>query len=425
MKDNYLSTDVVIVGAGPAGSAAAIDLVRKGIKVILLDKAVFPRDKCCGDGLTTDALRILDQLGLSPESITNWNAVTDAVIYSPKGRKATLPLPSGKGQFAAIAPRVELDYQLVNLAVDEGAELLSPLGFSDLEQFEDHLKILTTNGTTILARYLIAADGMWSSVRKVTNNGIERYRGDWHAFRQYFSNTGPNAQHLTVWFEPDLLPGYVWLFPLPGQRANVGFGILRDHNHRVKDMGRLWKDILARPHVREVLGNQATPEGTHKAWPIPTRMPEFKLSDKRVLFTGDAIGVADPMTGEGIAQALRSGRLAASALIKSGPLGYIEAAKCYELSLGKSLLRDHRFAGQLQSLLTSISTTEIAIRAADINNWTRKNFARWLFEDYPRALLLTPDRWKVGAISSDGAYRPDNLKRSIKDTKQILSKGAK
>tara|TARA_Y100000817_G_scaffold45984_1_gene32133 strand:- start:134 stop:595 length:462 start_codon:yes stop_codon:yes gene_type:complete len=150
VKDNYLSTDVVIVGAGPAGSAAAIDLVRKGIKVILLDKAVFPRDKCCGDGLTTDALRILDELGLSPESITNWNAVTDAVIYSPKGRKATLPLPSGKGQFAAIAPRVELDYQLVNLAVDEGAELLSPLGFSDLEQFEDHLKILTTNGTTIL-----------------------------------------------------------------------------------------------------------------------------------------------------------------------------------------------------------------------------------------------------------------------------------
>ena len=334
-------------------------------------------------------------------------------------------MPSGKGQFAAIAPRVELDYQLVNLAVDEGAELLSPLGFSDLEQFEDHLKILTTNGTTILARYLIAADGMWSSVRKATNSGIEKYRGDWHAFRQYFSNTGPNAQHLTVWFEPDLLPGYVWLFPLPGQRANVGFGILRDHNHRVKDMGRLWKDILARPHIREVLGKQATPEGTHKAWPIPTRMPEFKLSDKRVLFTGDAIGVADPMTGEGIAQALRSGRLAASALIKSGPLGYVEAAKCYELSLGETLLRDHRFAGQLQSLLTSISTTEIAIRAADINNWTRKNFARWLFEDYPRALLLTPDRWKVGAISSDGAYRPDNLKRSIKDTKQILSKGAK
>ena len=144
-------------------------------------------------------------------------------------------------------------------------------------------------------------------------------------------------------------------------------------------MGRLWKDILARPHVREVLGKQATPEGTHKAWPIPTRMPEFKLSDKRVLFTGDAIGVADPMTGEGIAQALRSGRLAASALIKSGPLGYIEAAKCYELSLGETLSRDHRFAGQLQSLLTSISTTEIAIRAADINNWTRKNLSQ-LFE---------------------------------------------
>ena len=83
MTENYLSTDVIIVGAGPAGCAAAIDLCRHDLNVIILDKAAFPRDKCCGDGLTTDALRILDELGLRPESITSWNAVTDAIIYSP------------------------------------------------------------------------------------------------------------------------------------------------------------------------------------------------------------------------------------------------------------------------------------------------------------------------------------------------------
>ena len=91
MTENYLSTDVIIVGAGPAGCASAIDLCRRGLDVIILDKAAFPRDKCCGDGLTTDALRILDELGLRPESITNWNAVTGAVIYSPKGERTVLP----------------------------------------------------------------------------------------------------------------------------------------------------------------------------------------------------------------------------------------------------------------------------------------------------------------------------------------------
>ncbi len=420
MTENYLSTDVIIVGAGPAGCAAAIDLCRHDLNVIILDKAAFPRDKCCGDGLTTDALRILDELGLRPESITSWNAVTDAIIYSPKGERTVLPLPEGKGQFAAIAPRTELDHQLLQLATSRGAKLLSPLGFSNLEQFDDFVKVETTDGTSILARYVIAADGMWSSVRKAVNNGIEGYRGDWHAFRQYFSNTGPNAQHLTVWFEPDLLPGYVWLFPLPGQRANVGFGILRDRNHKLKDMGRLWKDILTRPHIREILGNDAIAEGTHKAWPIPTRMKKLESTSGRVLFTGDAIGVADPMTGEGIAQALQSGRLAASALTKAGPHDASNARSQYRLSLDKALSRDHQFAGQLQSLLTSPVATELAIKAANMNRWTRRNFARWLFEDYPRALILTPDRWKFGALSNDGAYQANDRKISAEDADLLL-----
>ncbi len=420
MTENYLSTDVIIVGAGPAGCAAAIDLCRNGIDVIILDKATFPRDKCCGDGLTTDALRILDELGLRPESIANWNAVTDAIIYSPKGERTVLPLPEGKGQFAAIAPRIELDHQILELAIAEGAKLLCPLGFSNLEQFEDFVRVETTDGTDIFARYVIAADGMWSSVRKATNDGIEGYRGDWHAFRQYFANTGPNAQHLTVWFEPDLLPGYVWLFPLPGQRANVGFGILRDRDHRLKDMGRLWKDILARPHIREILGNEAIPEGTHKAWPIPTRMAELKATSDRVLFVGDAIGIADPMTGEGIAQALQSGRLAAAALTKAGPFDVSKAESQYRLSLDKALARDHKFAGQLQSLLTSSMATELAIKAANMNAWTRRNFARWLFEDYPRALVITPDRWSLGALSNDGAYQSNEREMTAEDNELLF-----
>ena len=149
-------------------------------------------------------------------------------------------------------------------------------------------------------------------------------------------------------------------------------------------------------------------------------MKKLESTSGRVLFTGDAIGVADPMTGEGIAQALQSGRLAASALTKAGPYDASKARSQYRLSLDKALSRDHQFAGPLQSLLTSPVATELAIKAANMNRWTRRNFARWLFEDYPRALILTPDRWKFGALSNDGAYQANERKISAEDADLLL-----
>ena len=99
MTQNELITDVIIIGAGPAGCASAIELANQGLQVIMLDKAKFPRDKCCGDGLTTDALRILEDLGLKTNAITNWNTVTDAVIFSPNGLKSTVEFQSPPWMF--------------------------------------------------------------------------------------------------------------------------------------------------------------------------------------------------------------------------------------------------------------------------------------------------------------------------------------
>ena len=100
--------DVLIVGTGPAGCAAAITARRLGLEVIALDRATFPRDKCCGDGRTTLALRELDSLGLTP-SASSWLTVNDAYIRSPSGRELHLQLPRNRGQYAAIVKRVELD----------------------------------------------------------------------------------------------------------------------------------------------------------------------------------------------------------------------------------------------------------------------------------------------------------------------------
>ena len=96
------------------------------------------------------------------------------------------------------------------------------------------------------------------------------YRGEWHTFRQYVRNVAPAAaRDLWVLFEPDLLPGYFWSFPVGDGDANVGFGIVRGGSIVTRDMKQLWPDLLARPHIRALLGPDVEPEGTHRAWPIP------------------------------------------------------------------------------------------------------------------------------------------------------------
>ena len=397
------TTDVLVVGAGPAGTAAAIELRRGQRDVIIVDKARFPRDKCCGDGLTTDALRQLEALGLDPAVVPNWNGVTDIVIHSPRGREVRLPLPHD-GQFAAVVPRLDLDQAMVELASAAGAQLRDGVAFHSLDDHEDHLVVHTSHGP-IACRYLVAADGMWSPVRKHLGLDQPGYRGEWHAFRQYFSHVGPAAQHLVVWFEPDLLPGYAWSFPLPGQRANVGFGIHRSSGVKVGDMGRIWADLLERPAIRDVLGADAVPEDRHKAWPIPARVDGLARTAHRVFFVGDAVAATDPMTGEGIAQALLTGRAAAGAVLHAGATHPQQAAERYQRHLDRDLTTDHRFARALAKLLEHPLGARGALRAADLNAWTRRNFARWMFEDYPRAAVLTPRRWHRGMFTGAGAYR--------------------
>src|SRR3954452_22228345 len=108
-----LTADVAVVGGGPAGAAAALTLARPGRDVVLIDKARFPRDKCCGDGLTAGALRRLEALGLRPDTVASWQPVSDVNVRSPSGRVATYPLPRSHGTYAAIAERLDLDAALV------------------------------------------------------------------------------------------------------------------------------------------------------------------------------------------------------------------------------------------------------------------------------------------------------------------------
>ena len=168
--------DVVVVGAGPAGSTAATLLARAGRSVIVIDKAVFPRDKCCGDGLTTLALRELELLGLTPAMVPSWKSVDAAWLRSPSGREVCVPLPAD-GIFAATTPRRELDAALVDLAVDAGAVVHQGHGFGGIRLAQSSVEVDVADLGTITARYVIAADGMWSATRKALGVSESGYLG--------------------------------------------------------------------------------------------------------------------------------------------------------------------------------------------------------------------------------------------------------
>ncbi len=401
--------DVAVVGGGPAGAAAATTLARSGLDVVVVDKARFPRDKICGDGLTTGALRLLDDLGLDPAAVPSWQPVTEMTVQSPSGVPVHFPLPTGPGLYAAVARRADLDAAVLDLAREAGARVLEGHEVTGAgEPGTDRIRLAVTGPdgpVTLDARYAVAADGMWSPMRKHLGVATPGYLGEWHAFRQYFREVTPRAaRELVVWFEADILPGYVWSFPLPGGGANVGFGVHRGGKVPVRDMKQLWPELLARPTIRAVLGEDAVPEGPHRAWPIPARIDRVPLTAGRALFVGDAAAACDVMSGEGIGQALLTGVLAADAVLRAGPADVHLAATRYQEAVRHHFFADHRMSTLLVRALRHRKGARAAVRVAGATPWTRRNFARWLWEDYPRALVATPSRWHPGMFQGPGAY---------------------
>jgi menaquinone-9 beta-reductase len=410
------TVDVIVVGGGPAGAAAATILSRAGRRVLLVDKATFPRDKCCGDGLTTGALRRLQLLGLDPTTIPSWTWVDNVVLSTPHARAVRFPLPTNVGRFAAVATRFELDHALLRLASAAGTDVHESTALKHVTKDTDGLICVfegRTGTTTVRAAHVVAADGIWSTTRKLIGTtpaaqAKRPYLGEWHGYRQYARNVHTEASRdLWVWFEPDLVPGYLWCFPLANGRVNVGFGIERQEDRPTKEMKMLWPELLARPHVRSVLGDSVEFEDSPKAWPIPANVTEAELAIGRVLFVGDAARSCDVLTGEGIGQALQTGIAAAESIAEAQRGSTRSAGEVYMHRVLAELGPDHRMASALQTAMSNRLVAEAAIRISGVSGWTRRNFARWLFEDYPRGIALTPARWRWGLMSGTGTYSGD------------------
>ncbi len=311
-----IDADVAIAGGGPAGAAAALALVRPGARVIVVDEAVFPRDKICGDLLGTEAIATLRAMGCA-ETFSGGTALAGAVLYGPRGagvgdiRVRHERIPSTGA--ARVVPRRVFDARLLDRACEAGATLVRARVLGVARSARGSIAGLRTTVGDIAARVTIGADGWRSVVGRALGNGPIPEDRRAVAVRAYARDVAGLDDRMHFWVQ-ERDDGYAWIFPLGDGRANVGLGFLRRESHA--DPLAAFERFCASPGspAHRFLAN-ATFEAP-AAWPIPLGWRGGALAAPGALLAGDAAGLASPLSGSGIHHGLRSGLGAAHAALR-------------------------------------------------------------------------------------------------------------
>ncbi len=348
-RDHGLSTDgvdvdVLVVGAGPGGSAAAYHLARAGLDVLVVDRARFPRDKVCGDGLTPRAVAALIRMGVDVAE-PGFGRIAGSRVRGADGRALDVGWPAGSSPgFGLVRRRFELDHLLVQRAVEAGAvlreatEAVGPIvegarivgatvraSRGVVNDDEEFASDTDPSGRTVRARFVVAADGV--SGRLATLAGLSRHENAPIAVaaRRYYRVETPLAPlfEACIGIERDgtWLPGYGWAFPTGDGEANVGAFVIRNGARRSL-AARASPDVSARaaldaflasgPEAGRFRAAGATSPVRSSAIPMGMDRRPAKLG---LLVVGDAAGLANPFTGEGIGYAMESGERAARAIV--------------------------------------------------------------------------------------------------------------
>jgi len=317
--------DVIIIGVGPAGSACALMLASTGLKIAIVDKGKTPREKICGDALSKD---VINQLEKFPSVVkNNFDKITEKIpssgvrFFSPKSECLEISFERNNKQNISgfVCKRRYFDEALSN----------SLKGFTNIKLFEGceikdiHIDkkgaSVSSDNFLFHSKILVGADGTNSFVAKKLCKTQKDKRALCLGLRGYYENvTGFHpGNFIELHFYKEILPGYIWIFPMANNIANIGIGMLsEDVSHRKINLkSHLEKFIHEHPNISLRFKN-AKQAGKFEAWGIPLGTAKRKISGERFLLVGDAASLVDPFTGEGMGNALRSGRVAADHILK-------------------------------------------------------------------------------------------------------------
>jgi geranylgeranyl reductase family protein len=361
--EGSFETDVLVVGAGPGGSAAAYHLARHGIDVTVVEKAAFPREKVCGDGLTPRSVKAIQDMGVD----TTDPGFEKVIGLRTHARRTTIQLPwpdlTSFPPYGLVMPREGFDHLLAQRAVKAGARLMERTEAVAPRFVDGYVAGATVRPagerdaepTEIRARFVLAADGAAS--RFATPAGVTRdpKKPLGIAARRYFRidyHPGPWIESWLDLRDGDLLlPGYGWLFPVAGGRINLGAGLLNTFSNFKDVSAQHLFDAFAQMLPPEWGIGEETAEGRVLSGPLPMGLNRTPQAVPGLLLVGDAAGAVNPFNGEGIAYAIETGEIAAElvheALITDRPAVTMQYPRVLEDTYGAYFMVGRWFASMI------------------------------------------------------------------------------
>ena len=385
--------DVLIIGGGPSGSNAAISYKKfnPSLKVGLIDKSVFPRDKSCGDAIGPGVISALKRFN-NEHILDHEPQVVSTTLYGPENIGIQNYIPEVKNKEDSIVyviPRVDLDNRILNLAKDLEVDVFEGYSFVSFEKdLDNKLVVKIKNEHNIIkfgTKILVGADGANSRVRKQLN---VKTNSDWHkaiAIRAYIDS--PNYLEIfkerTLMFEINVSAekGYAWAFPSKGQLLNIGIGVpLNIFKKEKLDINVLLRDFITQLRNRGVIVENVRDEKSYLL-PFASSRPKFR-NDTNVALIGDASSMINPMSGEGIFYGMEAGYLLAKNthnLLDTQDL--IKGISNYEKAFSKRFKKHYLSCALARLLLQSPFMTKRLLKVASNDQKTIDFVVELLFDE--------------------------------------------
>jgi geranylgeranyl reductase family protein len=357
--------DVIIIGAGPAGISTALFLARQGIRSTLAEKASFPRDKICGDGLSGWTMKMLRRLDPDlPAKVASHPAQLASGgirVYAPGLHSVALPYQNKDYPLEPpghVMRRIDFDTILMDEAVKNPLiEVITGVTVQSIETGDDGVRVMANDGATLRAKITVVAAGAGGRIKLPFATDAVMSGDMATGIRQYYSGiTGfHEGNFVDFYFLRDFLPGYLWVFPLPNGMANVGAGIRTDilRKRKVSLKSVMEQAIRENPQLAGRFSNAKAESGV-AAWSLPLGSSKRVLSGNRILLAGDAAALVDPFTGEGIGNAMWSGQAAAGHIAAALEKGRFDSEynKHYDRLIYKKLWPEMRLSARIQWLVS-------------------------------------------------------------------------
>jgi len=393
--------DLIIVGAGPAGTTAALYAERNNLNCIVVDKAIFPRDKICGDALSGKSVRIFDELNLTKEIEKLEGSEINRITFGgPNHKHFDVHLKGNKKNNyitkGFVIPRKVFDYFLFKKA-KEVTEILEGFKVKDLIYKNGKpagIKGVNRKGDEqiIEAPIILGCDGAHS----IISRKLDAYKKDMEhtavAIRCYYEGVEGLSNQIELHYISEVKPGYFWLFPAGGNKANIGIGLSKnDAKKEDRTLTNIMEDVTQSQYFKDRFSN-AKPLEKPKGWNLPMGSIHRKNYGDGYMLLGDAAGLVDPFTGEGIGNAMVAAKYAISTAKKAKDKGDYSKNVLgeYDQLLWGEIGKELSTSTKLQSLSRSSFLLNFVINRASRNQEVQDIISGMLSKEIPKDELSSP-----------------------------------